>query len=239
MKVQAIIPAAGMGTRLKSETIKSMILIHGKPLLIYTLEIFEMSPSVQSVVLVVPKDRSAEFEEMVKRYSLTKVSRIVSGGATRRESVYNGLKALDQDTETVVVHDAARPLVTVDLIERAIESCEQTRAAVVAVPVKPTIKRVDPETMCVRQTLARRGLWEIQTPQVFKKETLVRAHQQPWEEEATDDAMLVENLGEAVKIVEGNYRNIKVTTPEDLVMAEAFLKPLSAFILKQCNLKLE
>ena len=223
MKIQAIIPTGGLGTRLKAKDPKPLLLLNQKPIFIYTLEVFEQSSLVHSVILVVHKDYLNDFEKVIRKYKLKKVTKIIAGGVTRSESVANGLRVVDEDTDIVVVHDGVRPFVSVPLIEYSIAACREHGAAVVAVPVKPTIKRAN-QDLFVAETLRRDELWEIQTPQTFKKDILLKAHQQGKNVPVTDDASLVEQLGYKVKIVAGDYRNIKITTPEDLVVAESFLK---------------
>ena len=222
MKTQAIIPTAGSGTRLKSKTIKSLIKINGKPLFVFCLEIFEKS-AVESVILVVPKAFLKEFERHVKKYRLKKVKTIVPGGPTRSQSVKNGLAALDFDTKIVMVHDGVRPLVTVAMINRSIQLCQRHKAVIVAVPVKPTIKSVNTKSLTVKKTLPREELWEVQTPQTFDKDLLKKAHAQS-QKDSTDDALLVERLGKKIKVLPGDYQNIKVTTKEDLEILKAFLR---------------
>lgn len=223
MKIQAIIPTAGTGTRLKSDRPKPLVELGGKPLCVYALEAFEKSPIIDSIILVGHRDRLAELEDIVKQYHLKKVAKIVAGGEKRHESVGNGLAVLDGDTDVVMVHDGARPLVSLQMIKGAAELCRDWDAVVVAVPVKPTIKKVNKEDLCVEETLDRDNLWEIQTPQAFKKDILLRAHAENSDHSPTDDAMMVEQLGIKVKIFPGDYRNIKITTTEDLTVAEAFL----------------
>ncbi|VAX36334.1 2-C-methyl-D-erythritol 4-phosphate cytidylyltransferase [hydrothermal vent metagenome] len=223
MKVQAIVVAAGSGTRLKASVPKPLVLITGKPILVYTLEIFQKSALIEGVILVVPSDYIVDFKQVVEQYPLDKVVKIVVGGAMRADSVCNGLGALDEDTDVVVIHDGARPLVDQVILEDAIRLGEKHEAIVVAVPVKPTIKRVDIKEMVVEATIDRKMLWEIQTPQVFQKEVILAAHRQADSREATDDAFLVEQMGQKVKVLQGDYRNIKITTQEDLIVAEVLL----------------
>ena len=221
--IQAIIPAAGKGTRLKSSTPKPLVLLNGKPLLIYALNIFQKHPLIDSVVLVAPKPLISKFGKLLKKYRLTKVKAVVAGGKTRAESVLNGLNQLDADTEIVVVHDAARPFIAPQIITQAINACRREAAVIVAVPLKPTIKKVNAAGY-VQATLNRRELWDVQTPQIFKKEILQRAYRTVGDLNVTDEAALVERLGEKVKVVKGEYRNIKITTAEDLLMAQLLLK---------------
>lgn len=232
MKTQAIIPTAGTGTRLKTELPKPLVELRGKPLCAYALQAFEQSAVIDSVILVGHAQRLLELEAIVARYGFKKVVRVIAGGATRQESVARGLDVLDADTDRVVVHDGARPLVSARMIDEAVKLTRCWDAVIVAVPVKPTIKKVNRADLVVEETLNREDLWEVQTPQVFKKDILLRAHASftdisPLVRQAgpTDDAMMVEQLGIKVKVLRGDYKNIKITTPEDLVVAEAFLTP--------------
>ena len=222
-KTQAIIVAAGSGTRLNASLPKPLVKLRGKPLVIYSLMVFEKSPLVSSVVIVGSLRYLPELQRLVRKYRLKKISRIVAGGETRALSVSQGLQALDDDTQFVLIHDAARPLVSLRIVEEAVKSCYKEAGVIVAVPAKPTIKRVNSRTMVIEETLDRRKLWEVQTPQVFRKDIIFKAHRIRKDVSATDDAFLVEKLGQKVKVVVGDYRNIKITTPEDLIIARALL----------------
>jgi 2-C-methyl-D-erythritol 4-phosphate cytidylyltransferase len=224
VKTQAIIPTAGAGKRLSGPVSKPLLLLNGKPLFIYALEAIEQSSLIDSMVVVAQKDLCGEFEEIIKQSRLHKVTRIIAGGQTRCESVYNGLKIVDEDSDMILIHDGARPLITTEIVDEAITLCQAYEAVVVAVAVKPTIKKVDQQELIVEETLNREELWEIQTPQVFKRNILLKAYQQRRENNPTDDAVLVEQLGVRVKVLQGDYKNIKVTTKEDLTVAEAFLR---------------
>ncbi len=221
-KVQAIIPAAGMGTRFKAAKDKPLVLLKGKPLIYFTLLAFERCPQVHSVIVVVKKTSVAEFGRLIKRFAFKKVVRVIPGGQQRHDSVRCGLAQIDADTRWVIVHDGARPLVSPALITTTVLACQRYRAVVAAVPVKSTIKVVDAQRQ-VKATLARDTLWEIQTPQIFDKNILVRAHVHNRHPNPTDDAMMVEALGVKVTVVPSAYSNIKVTTPEDLDMAKVLL----------------
>ncbi len=223
MKTQVIIPMAGMGVRFKSDIPKPLVMLKDKPIFIHTLEVFEKSCSVDSILVVAHKEKVEEFMAICQQYGLKKIKKIVVGGETRYDSVHNGLQNLDEDTEVVIVHDGARPLVTGDVIAKSIRLCKQYKAVIVAVPMKPTVKRVDIQNMVVEQTLDRSKLWEVQTPQVFKRDVILQAHSQAQDSSATDDAFLVEQMGLKVKVLEGSYRNIKITTQEDLALAEVFV----------------
>ena len=224
MKTQAIIPTAGVGSRIKSTVIKSLLKVNGKPLFVYALQVFERCPSVDSVILVVHRQHLKEFEKNVKKYGLSKVRKIVIGGATRRESVKNAIAVLDPDTDIVLVHDGVRPLVSVALVENAVRACKRSGAVIAAMPAKATMKRVNLKDMTVRGTIPRREMWEVQTPQVFKRAILEKAHRRAGGQDATDDALLVEKIGVPVKVIEGSYRNIKVTTREDLLFVKHLIR---------------
>ena len=223
MKTQAIIPAAGLGTRLKSKTVKPLIALDGRPMIVHALEVFQKSPLVESVIVATAETLRREFDSVVKKYRLTKVTKIIAGGPTRCVSVRHGLDVLDQDTKLVVIHDGVRPLVSRKILEEAIALSYKEPAVIAAVPIKPTVKRIDLESMTVVETLARESIWEIQTPQVFHKDIILKAHAQAQGLTPTDDASLVERLGIKVKVLLGDYKNIKITTEEDLVMVQALL----------------
>jgi 2-C-methyl-D-erythritol 4-phosphate cytidylyltransferase len=219
----AIIVAAGSGTRFKSTTPKQFVEIHGKPLLIHTLERFEVARSVDSVIVVLPEDRIDEFESLAQRFQLNKIFAVVSGGATRAESVRNGIDAIALDEGVVVVHDGARPLVTPDEIDETIEKAKDTGAACLVAPVTDTIKTINGKE--IANTLDRDKLRRALTPQAFRVELLRKAFEQSDLSEAvTDECYLVEKLGHPISIVEGSSRNIKVTQADDLIIASEFLR---------------
>ena len=223
MKVQAIVPAAGIGERLDAGEFKPLVELESKPLFIYVLEALEQSPCITNSLVVCHPERVDAFVDVIDKYGFTKVAGIVPGGLTRRESVYHGLEALDADTELVLIHDGARPLITPDIIEKTIAACENEEAVTVGVPIVPTIKRVNESDQYVIETLNRDELWEVQTPQVFKRNIILRAHEQVNQCKVTDDASLVESLGIKVKMIRGAYSNVKITTKEDLVIAKQLL----------------
>ncbi len=224
MKTQAIIPTAGMGTRFKTDLPKPLVELSGKPICVYALETFEKCSLIDSVILVGQKVRIPELEGVVEKYGLKKVVKVITGGETRQESVFNGLAAIDDDTDFVLVHDGVRPLVSLKVIEDVVRLCSKWDAVVTAVPVKSTIKKIHKKDLLVEKTLDREELWEVQTPQAFKKSVLLEAHQRNKSGHPTDDAMMVEQLGIKVKISPGDYKNIKITTQEDLAIAETFLQ---------------
>lgn len=226
MKVTAIVLAAGSGKRMNSKVHKQYLLINEKPVLYYSLKAFEES-SVDEIVLVVGADE-IEYckKEIVELFGFTKVCAIVEGGKERYNSVYEGLKAAGE-TDYVLIHDGARPFLTQDIIERTIISVAQYGACVVGMPVKDTIKIVDDETFA-KETPDRTKVWQVQTPQAFSYELVYDAYTRMLAGDdtgITDDAMVVERMTDyKVKLIEGSYRNIKITTPEDLLVAEVYLK---------------
>ncbi|OIQ59088.1 2-C-methyl-D-erythritol 4-phosphate cytidylyltransferase [Moorella thermoacetica] len=219
-----IIAAAGSGRRLGSEVNKVFLLLAGKPMLAYSLAVAAASSLVDEIIIVTRPDDIPLCRQVVAGEGTGKVKAIVAGGAERQDSIANGLKAVARAAEWVAVHDGARPFLTLALLEKIILAARITGAAIPALPVKETIKQGG-ETGIVAATLDRRGLWSVQTPQVFRREWLVDAYreaaQKGWQ--ATDDAALVERLGYPVKLVPGEERNIKITTPGDLVLAGAIL----------------
>lgn len=223
IKIQAIIPTAGTGVRLKSSIPKPFVRLKDKPIFIYTLEAIEQCALIDSIIVVAQPECVEDVKDFIEEYHLRKVSAVVAGGKERTDSVFNGLAMLEDDTKIVVIHDGARPFITQEVLECSIATCQQERAVIVGVPVKPTIKRVNSDYI-VEETLPRDQLWEIQTPQVFEREVIVEAYKSKNTFTVTDDASLVEHMGIHVKIINGDYRNIKITTPEDLVIAKAFLK---------------
>ena len=220
----AIIAAAGRGTRLGGGRAKQFIELAGKPVVIHTLERFERCAEIQEVIVVLPAGDAAEFLAHAGRYGLRKLARVVAGGATRAESVWCGLQAVRAATaEIVAVHDGVRPFVTAEEIGRTVRAAQDTGAAVLAAPAVDTIKEVEDQR--VVRTLERTRLRRALTPQCFRYELLRRAYEQRPElvADATDDSSLVEALGAKVSIVEGDARNIKITRPEDIALAEIIL----------------
>ena len=216
MKTTAIIVAAGTGSRFNSSTPKQFVELAGKPVVEHTLERFQRAASIDGIVQVLAADRIAAFD-----MHLDKLEKIVEGGATRAESVLNGLNAVG-DADVVAVHDGARPLVSVDEIDRTIAKAKETGAACLVAPVTDTIKTISGNE--IAGTLDRSRLRRALTPQVFKTEVLRRAFELgDLSEAVTDECYLVEKLGHPIAFVEGKPRNIKITTAEDLILAEAIL----------------
>lgn len=224
-QVSAIVPAAGKGSRMGLEGPgKQFVYLGGKPVLAHTLMALEGSAEIDGIILVTRQDQVSLGWQVVNDYGIGKVQAVVPGGATRQESVWAGLRHVSSDTEIVVVHDGARPLVDTQLIDAAIGGARDYGAVGVAVPVKDTIKVRD-ETGLVISTPPRGSLWAIQTPQAFRYELLLAAHTKAKASGyiGTDDCGLVEELGKPVRLIQGSYRNIKITTPEDINIAEALL----------------
>jgi len=220
----AIIAAAGAGTRMASNRPKQFLLLAGTPVIIHTLKPFEECEQIHEVIVVLPAEESAGFLSLAGKYGLRKVARVVPGGATRAESVKRGLMAIRSATaEIVAVHDGVRPFVTVGEIDRAITAARADGAAILVAPVTDTIKQVSGGS--VVKTLDRGVLRRALTPQCFRYELLRQAYQRADVNDPllTDESALVEQLGHRVTVVEGSSRNIKITTPADLAIAEAFL----------------
>jgi len=220
--VSAIVLAAGRGERFQSKIPKLLASIAKKPIIIYSLEALSRHPSVKDIVVVVSPKNSRQITRLIKQYRIGKIVRVVKGGLRRQDSLGNGLKAINSRTDLVLVHDAARPFIDRELISSVISKANRKGAAVVGVPVKATIKKASGNL--VEKTIERKNLWEIQTPQVFSKDLILKAHKRFSSTDVTDDAMLVEKMGAKVSLVQGSYNNIKITTPEDLVIAEAIAR---------------
>ena len=229
-KITAIVLAAGSGSRMKSKTKKQFMEIKGKPVIWYSLFEFEKS-RVDEIILVTGKeDIDYCKKEIVEKNNLKKIKNVVAGGSERYESVYNGLKEVTGNI--VLIHDGARPLINNEIIERSIEGTIKSDACVVGVPVKDTIKRANKEGYII-DTPNRSELWITQTPQSFKTDLVKMAYKKMKEElekgnttlNITDDAMVVEEFTtNQVRFVQGDYKNIKVTTPEDIDIAELFIE---------------
>lgn len=237
MKHIAIVLAAGRGKRMNSAVAKQYLLLQDKPVLYYALKQFEDS-FIDDIILVTGADDIAFCKEkIVDKYGFTKVRRIVAGGKERYHSVYQGLLAIEQPEEACIyIHDGARPFISDDILRRAGESVRECGSGVVGMPVKDTIKIADEQGFAV-STPKRSLVWQVQTPQCFLYSVIMPAYQKLIKQEEellaqgiaiTDDAMVIELLtGNQVRLVEGSYENIKITTPEDLVVAEGFLKKMN------------
>lgn len=224
----AVIPAAGMGKRMGAAINKQYLLLDGRPILTHTLAVFQQCDLIAGVVLVTPEDEIPFCRrEVVERHGLTKVLTIVPGGAERQHSVMNGLQALQgraNEQDIVLIHDGVRPFINHRLLQESIAIASSGDGALVAVPAKDTIKVV--QDGLVIDTPDRATLWQAQTPQAFRYGQVLSAHQRACQDGflGTDDCSLVEHYGGRIRIIHGSYRNIKITTPEDLVLAEAFLQ---------------
>lgn len=205
---------------------KPFLPVCGMPLLMHTLRSLDRSPRLTTIVVVIAPEREALCQNMLDTHGPLRCRvRLTHGGAQRQDSVRFGLNALDPGCDIVVIHDAARPFIPASLIEHSITVADQVGAALVAVPVADTLKRVD-AAQTVLETVPRQGLWLAQTPQTFRVNVIRAAHQHALDEQitVTDDASLIEQIGGKVQIVPGDRRNFKVTTPEDLQLAEALLQ---------------
>lgn len=228
-KCTAIVLAAGQGKRMGTKVQKQFLEIDEKPILYYSLKAFQDSPIIDEIILVTGEDLIDYCREaFVEKYKFTKVNKVVCGGAERYYSVWNGLQEIVHDGY-VFIHDGARPFVNEPIIERSFEAVKEYNACVVGMPVKDTIKIAD-ENGFAKETPNRSMVWAVQTPQVFSVALIKDAYSKLMEKDdipVTDDAMVAEQmLGTKVKLVEGSYENIKITTPEDLGIAESFLKKL-------------
>ena len=237
MKTAAVILAAGKGSRMQADIPKQYLTVNGKPLIYYALRTFQ-DRFVDEIILVVsPGDITYCRSEIIEKYGFCKVTHIVEGGSQRYHSVCNGLHAVNPETEYVFIHDGARPCVSDDILQRVYEEVLQYKACVVGMPVKDTIKIADAEGFAV-QTPDRSSVWMIQTPQVFQYVMIKELYDRLIVQEntllrqgvnITDDAMVVETFSDIkIRLVEGSYTNIKVTTPEDIALAENFLSRESA-----------
>jgi len=219
----AIIVAAGSGTRFGGTTPKQFLEIGGKPLLIHTIEKFEKCAAIDEIVLVLSENEVANFRAVAEKFNLTKLKKIVAGGKTRADSVFNGLNAIDDSVETVAVHDGARPFVSCEEITATIEKAKETGAACLVALVTDTIKEVADGKIV--QTIERTTLRRALTPQAFRLEILQKAFANAdLSKAATDECFLVEKLGYEIAIVEGSPKNIKITTREDFDLASLFLE---------------
>ncbi len=242
IKIVAIVPAAGLGRRFGAGENKSLHEFLGKPLVVWALQALQSVDEIGEIIPVVKEGDLKGAADLVERYNISKVRRIVPGGRERQDSVYNGLRALDKDTSVVVIHDGARPLVEGLLIKNSISELDSYDGIVAGVQVKDTIKEVKSDSRCssskgheakdleegliVRRTLDRNVLWAVQTPQTFHYTRIMEAHGKAHAEGlyATDDAALVEHYGGRVRIIPGSYLNLKITTLEDINIAETLYR---------------
>jgi|YNPBryunderm2012_1023409.scaffolds.fasta_scaffold17913_2 2-C-methyl-D-erythritol 4-phosphate cytidylyltransferase len=221
-----ILPAAGKSTRFGGPDKKPFISLDGRPIWQRAAELFWNRANVSRLLIVIDPEDHEEFRSRFAHLLAFTNARLVAGGQERFDSVANALAECDPDSEFVAVHDAVRPLTPTALIDAVFAEAIRHGAAMLAIPVADTLKRVDPQTMTVQETVSRSGLWQAQTPQVFRRDWLTCAYEQRSQlgEQITDDAQLVEASGHPVRIVPGSPWNFKITTKDDLILAEALLK---------------
>ena len=225
-KCTAVVLAAGQGKRMHSNIQKQFLQIKGHPILYYSLKCFQDCSFIDDIVLVTGEESLSYCKtEIVERYGFSKVMSVTAGGKERYDSVYSGLLQC-RDTKYVFIHDGARPFITEEILASGLEKVKETGACVVGMPSKDTVKLAD-EAGCVRETPERNCVWTVQTPQIFEYNLIRMAHESIRKKDMsaiTDDAMVVEQeTGVKVRLSMGSYQNIKITTPEDLAVAEAFL----------------
>lgn len=223
MFVSAIVPAAGLGLRLNRLLPKPLISLNKKPIFIHTLGALSRHSDIKEIILVISRNTLDSTLGYLKKYRIPKIKELVIGGPKRCDSVRNGLRSVSAKADLVLIHDAARPFIESSMISRVIKKAQEKGAAILGVPIKSTVKEVGSRNR-VTKTLRRECLYEIQTPQVFKRDLIINAYKRFPCMRAVDDASLVEKLGRYVFVVFGSYFNIKITTPEDLVFAHAILQ---------------
>lgn len=221
--LSAIILAAGQSRRLGGVVSKPLVKINNLPVIVYSLRALSKHPDIDEIIVVSSIENQGGLAKLIKDYSFNKIKALVLGGKRRQDSVDNGLKKVSAQSDWVLIHDAARPFVNRRVISKVILAAKKTGAAILGVPVKATIKSVK-KGLRVDKTLARGNLWEIQTPQVFRKRLILRAYKKYGKERVTDDSSLVEKLGKNTLVVQGSYENIKITTGEDLLFAGLIAK---------------
>ena len=223
--ISVIMPAAGLSLRMGANVRKPFIMIGEKPIFFYTLEKFYKLERVKEIIIVVnQKDLNTAKEKWSEKLADYKVTKVIAGGERRQNSIYNGLSQTNPDSKIILIHDAVRPLVKTEEIKAVIKSTEEIGAAIVASPMKLTVKQVNSNFEIIK-TVPRHDLWMAQTPQGFKRDLIIEAYEKIKNSnvEFTDDAEVVEKTGHAIGIVAGSYDNIKITTREDLKLAESLL----------------
>ena len=221
MKISAIIPAAGSGSRYDKEKSKLLEDLQGAPVIIRTLNTICDVEEIDEIIICTSKELIESISSLIKEAGLSKAKKVILGGKTRQESVFKGLKELaEKPPELALIHDGARPLISKEIIKKTIKTAQEKGASITAVPAKDTIKRVNTSTGKIIETLDRQELWNVQTPQVFKFKDILQVHKEFQGQNFTDDAALMEKAGYKVFITNGNYQNIKITTKEDIKLAE-------------------
>jgi len=221
----ALVPAAGRGLRMGGSVPKQFLAIGGLPLVVHSLRVLQAAPSIDTIVLAVPPADIAYCQsDIVKAHGFSKVTQVIAGGPERQDSVRLALAAVGNDAEIVLIHDAVRPFLTVQMVEDVVKAARETGAAIIALPMRDTVKQVRADHV-IERTVDRKPLWLAQTPQAFRRDWLQEAHRKAHADGvvATDDAYLLEWMGRPVTVVEGSGENIKVTRPEDMVIGEAIL----------------
>ena len=223
----ALIAAAGKGCRMNAGLSKMLMRLDEKPILTHTLEKFEEAQCIDKIVLVInPTDRKVIEQIILSNNRFNKVTKIITGGNTRQDSVYNGLQAIDNDQEDIVlIHDGARPFITEQMMKATIQQAQIFDGAIIAVPVLDTIKKVQSEQL-IDRTIDRGRLWQAQTPQTFRLSCIKALHRKASKEGfvASDDAIIVEHYGGQVKIIEGSRNNLKITDPFDMAVAKVLMR---------------
>jgi 2-C-methyl-D-erythritol 4-phosphate cytidylyltransferase len=221
--ITAIIPAAGCGNRMSYGRDKLFLKISGKDIITYSLKVLQASSVINEIIVAASTYNIGRIERISKVHNIKKLRNVILGGEKRSISVLNAFLHIGKRTDIVLIHDAARPFLTKNLIKDVAQAAEDFGAAIAAVPLKPTIKQVGKDAHFVKKTLERKILWEAQTPQAFKKGILTKAYnsKKAYISKFTDEASLIEALGRKVRVVRGSYKNIKVTTKEDLAIAKA------------------
>lgn len=222
MHVTAIVLAAGKGKRFKTGVSKPLFEINTQPILIYSLKLLSNHPCIKDIIVVVNSSNRKKIIAQINNYRINKIKEVVLGGKRRQDSVTNGLRVINRNTGLILIHDAARPFITKNIVSAVINKAKVHGAAIAGIPVKATVKECS--KFLVSKTLDRNNLWEIQTPQVFKKNLILKAYKRLGDIDVTDDASLVEKIGSKVRVVRGADTNIKITTSEDAVLAEAISK---------------
>ncbi|WHY67215.1 2-C-methyl-D-erythritol 4-phosphate cytidylyltransferase [Neobacillus sp. SuZ13] len=223
MTYQVILPAAGQGKRMGAGKNKLLLELNRVPVLIHTLKVFEEDNACSKIIVAIHPQDEEEFKALFIKYNVAKAIHLVHGGKERQDSIFNALKTVETDG-IILVHDAARPFISKEHIYRLTKVAEDTGAAILGVPAKDTIKKV--QDGLVVETVERSSLWAVQTPQAFRISLLMEAYEKAEKDSflGTDDASLVERTGHPITMVEGDYDNIKLTTPEDIFFAEAILE---------------
>jgi len=224
VKTVAIIPAAGTGTRYSTTRAKLLENLNGQPVIIHTLKKICSINEIESLIVCTSQDLIDEIKYLVRKFELEKVKEVILGGKTRQQSVFFGLqRATQYKPDFVLIHDGARPLVSEEILHTGLDFAVKKGACIAAVPTKDTIKKADISSHLIKETLNRNELWNIQTPQIFKFSELLKAHELFKANDFTDDAALIGKVGIQAYVYEGSYKNIKITTEEDLLIAKLFM----------------